>query len=111
LEMERPVGGISHMGQTYIKVKGVCKYRYRAVGKQCKIVDLLLKATRDIAAAKRVVGKAMELTAIRTRSRWARAAPTATIDAINAGRAVPPLVRHSHTSITSSNRITAPSSG
>jgi len=71
----------------------------------------LLKATRDIAAAKRVVGKAMELTAIRTRSRWTRAAPTATIDAINAGRAVPPLVRHSHTSITSSNRISAPSSG
>jgi transposase-like protein len=74
--MERPVGGISHMGQTYIKVKGVCKYRYRAVGKQCKIVDLLLKATRDIAAAKRVVRKAMELTAILTRSRWTRTAPT-----------------------------------
>jgi len=38
-------------------------------------------------------------------------ANNAAIDAINAGRAVPPLVRHSHTSITSSNRITAPSSG
>jgi hypothetical protein len=24
--MERPVGGISHMDQTYIKVKGVCQY-------------------------------------------------------------------------------------
>ena len=76
MEIERRVGGISHMDQTYIKVEGVCKYRYRAVGKQGKIVDLLLKATRDMAAAKRVVGKAMELTAIRTRSRWTRTAPT-----------------------------------
>lgn len=64
------------MDQTYIKVKGVWQYRYRAVDKQGKIVDLLLKAMRDMAAAKRFVVKAMELTAIRTRSRWTRTAPT-----------------------------------
>ena len=60
------------MDETYIKVKGVWKYLYRAVDKQGKTIDFLLTATaakRDIAAAKRF------------------------FDKINAGRAVPITVR------------------
>ncbi|MBD8626568.1 hypothetical protein IFT64_06400 [Oxalobacteraceae sp. CFBP 8753] len=77
------------MDQTYIKVEGVCKYRYLAVGKQGNGAN----GDPDKVAMDK------------------NGTNNAAIDAINAGRAVPPLVRHSHTSITSSNRITAPSSG
>ena len=45
--------------QTYIKVKGVWKYLYRAVDKDGKTVDFLLMAKRDMAAAKRFFDKAM----------------------------------------------------
>ncbi|MEC5218987.1 transposase-like protein, partial [Actimicrobium sp. GrIS 1.19] len=48
------------MDETYIKVKGVWKYLYRAVDKQGKTVDFLLTAKRDMAAAKRLFDKAME---------------------------------------------------
>jgi putative transposase len=44
--------------ETYIKVKGVWKYLYRAVNKHGKTVDFLLTAKRDKAAAKRFFGKA-----------------------------------------------------
>jgi putative transposase len=45
--------------ETYIKVKGVWKYLYRAVDKQGKTVDFLLAAKRDLAAAKSFFEKAM----------------------------------------------------
>jgi transposase-like protein len=48
---KRPVGGSWRMDETYIKVKGVWKYLYRAVDKQGKTVDFLLTAKRDMAAA------------------------------------------------------------
>ena|ERR1700712_1506659 len=48
---ERPVGGSWRMDETYIKVKGVWRYLYRAVDKQGETVDLLLAAKRDMAAA------------------------------------------------------------
>ena len=38
----RPVGGSWRMDETYIKAKGVWKYRYRAVNRQGKTVDFLL---------------------------------------------------------------------
>jgi len=47
------------MDETYIKVKCVWKYLYRAVDKQDKTVDFLLTAKRDMAAAKRFFDKAM----------------------------------------------------
>jgi putative transposase len=47
------------MDETYIKVKGVWKYLYRAVDKQGKSVDFLLTAKRDMAAAKRFFDKAL----------------------------------------------------
>jgi len=52
----RPVSGSWRMDETYIKVKGVWKYLYRAVDKQGKTVDFLLTSKRDMAAAKRPSG-------------------------------------------------------
>ena len=75
------------------KVKGVWKYLYRAVDKEGKTVDFLLTAKRDMVAAKRFFDKmgangdpdkvAMEKSG----------ANKAAIDAINAGRDVPIVVR------------------
>ncbi len=47
------------MDETYIKVKGVWKYLYRAVDKRGTTVDFLLMAKRDMAAAKRFFHQAM----------------------------------------------------
>lgn len=57
---KRPVGGSWRMDETYIKVKGVWKYLYRAVDKEGKTVDFLLTARRDKAAALRFFDKAMK---------------------------------------------------
>ena len=80
----RPVGGSWRMDETYIKVKGVWKYLYRAVDKQGKTVDFLLTAKRDMAAAKRLFDKAMTANGAMDKS----GANKAAIDEINAGRAV-----------------------
>ena len=56
---KHPVDGSWRMDETYIKVKGVWKYLYRAVDKQGKTIDFLLTAKRDMAAAKRFFDKAM----------------------------------------------------
>ena len=48
------------MDETYIKVKGVWKYLYRAVDKQGKTIDFLLTAKRDASAARRFFDKAMQ---------------------------------------------------
>ena len=57
---KRPVGKSWRMDETYIKVKGVWKYLYRAVDKEGKTVDFLLTAKRDKAAAMRFFDKAMQ---------------------------------------------------
>ena len=57
---KRPVGMSWRMDETYIKVKGVWKYLYRAVDKEGKTVDFLLTAKRDQAAAKRFFDKAIQ---------------------------------------------------
>ena len=41
------------MDETYIKIKGVWKYFYRAVDKESKTIDFLLTAKRDKGAAMR----------------------------------------------------------
>ena len=71
-----PVGGSLRMDETYIKVKGIGKYLYRAVDKQGKTVDFLLTAKRDMTAAKRFFDKALEANANPDKVAMARAAPT-----------------------------------
>ena len=61
---KRPVGSSWRMDETYIKVKGVWKYLYRAVDKEGKTVDFLLTARRDKAAALRFFEKAMKASGI-----------------------------------------------
>ena len=56
---KRAVGGSWRVDETYIKVKGTWKYLYRAVDKEGKTVDFLLRAKRDTVAAYRFFLKAM----------------------------------------------------
>ena len=56
---KRPVGGSWRIDETYIKVNGQWKYLYRAVDKEGKTVDFLLRAKRDQAAATVFFKKAM----------------------------------------------------
>jgi putative transposase len=91
---KRPVGGSWRMDETYIKVKGVWKYLYRAVDKQGRTVDFLLTAKRDMATAKRFFDKAMEANGDPNKVAMDNSgANKAAMDAINAGREVPILVR------------------
>ena len=91
---KRPIGGSWRMDETYIKVKGVWKYLYRAVDKHGKTVDFLLTAKRDMAAAKRFFDKAMGANGDPDKVATDKSgANKAAMDAINAGRDVPILVR------------------
>ena len=47
------------MDETYIKVKGVWTYMYRAVDSLGQTIDFLLSVRRDAAAAKRFFRKAL----------------------------------------------------
>ena len=90
---KRPAGTSWRMDETYIKVKGIWKYRYRAVDKQGKTADFLLTAKRDMAAAKRFFDKAMQMNGEPKKIAMDKsAANKAAIDAINAGRGVPIVV-------------------
>ena len=104
------------MDETYIEVNGIWKYLCRAVDKQGKTVDFLLTAKRDMAAAKRFFDKAMGANGDPDKVAMDKGgANKAAIDAINAGRDVPILVRqikylnniveHDHRSI---KRVTRP---
>jgi putative transposase len=91
---KRPVGSRWHMDETYIKVKGVWKYLYRAVDKQGKTVDFLLTAKRDTTAAKRFFDKAIGTNGDPDKVAMDKSgANKAAIDAMNVGRAVPIVVR------------------
>ena len=72
---KHPAGGSWRMDETYIKVKGVRKYLYRAVDKQGKTVDFLLAPKRDKAAAMRFFDKAIQPNGVPAKSLWTRAAP------------------------------------
>ena len=56
---KRPVGSSWRLDETYVKVKGVWKYLYRAVDKTGATVDFLLTAKRDCKAALRFLRKAI----------------------------------------------------
>ncbi|MDQ2822074.1 MAG: IS6 family transposase [Pseudomonadota bacterium] len=91
---KHPVGGSWRMDETYIKVKGVWKYLYRAVDKHGKTIDFLLTAKRDMAAAKRFFDKAMGSNGDPDKVVMDKSgANKAAIDAINVGRDKPILVR------------------
>ena len=91
---KRPVGGSWRMDETYIKVKGVWKYLYRAVDRDGKTIDFLLTAKRDKAAAKRFFDKAMQANGVPEKVTMDKSgANKAAIDEINASRDIPMVVR------------------
>jgi transposase-like protein len=47
--------------ETYVKVNGVWRYVYRAVEQQGQVIDVLLSARRDAAAARRFVTRALRM--------------------------------------------------
>ena len=55
---KRQVGGSWRMDETYVRIRGQCKYLYRAVDKAGNTVDSLLTAKRDRKAALRFLYKA-----------------------------------------------------
>ena len=55
----RPCTGSWRVDETYIKVKGVWTYLYRAVDSLGQTIDFLLSARRNADAAKRFFRKAM----------------------------------------------------
>jgi putative transposase len=82
------------MDETYIKVKGVWKYLYRAVDKQGKTVDFLLTAKRDKAAAMRFFDKAMQTNGVPAKVTMDKSgANKAAIDEIKASSGIPIIVR------------------
>ena len=56
---KRSVGSSWRLDETYVKVKGVWKYLYRAVDKAGATMDFLLTAKRDCKAALRFLRKAI----------------------------------------------------
>lgn len=55
----KPTTGYWHVDETYIRVKGVWTYLYRAVDASGQTVDFLLSAHRDSLSAKRFFEKAL----------------------------------------------------
>jgi transposase-like protein len=55
------------MDETYIKIKGLWKYLYRAVDKNGQTIEFLLTAHRDKKAALRCFKKQFDNTACRTK--------------------------------------------
>jgi transposase-like protein len=88
-----PVGGSWRRDAT-ATLKGVWKYLCRAVDKQGKIVDFLLTAKRDMAAEKHFFDKAMGANGDPEKVAMDKSgANKAAIDAINAARDAPIVVR------------------
>jgi len=82
------------MQETYIKVKGIWKYLYRAVDKEGKTVDFLLTAKRDKAAAMRFFDKAMQANDIPEKVTMDKScANKAAIDEIKVSSEIPIIVR------------------
>lgn len=88
----RVIGGSRRMDETYIK--GVWKYLHRAVDMTGKTVDFLLTAKRDKTAAQRFFDKAMLAHGVPEKVTMDKSgANRAAINAINAGREIPIVVR------------------
>src|ERR1700722_160020 len=82
------------MDETYIKVKGEWRYLYRAVDTPGDDIDYLLRAHRDKAAARRFFEQAMERNGGPAKVTIDKSGSNvAALDAVNAGRRKPILVR------------------
>ena len=91
---KRPVGKSWRMDETYTKVKGQWKYLSRAVDKEGKTVDFLLRARRDKAAARRYFEKAIDQNGEpATITVDKSGANLAALEAINAERETPITIR------------------
>jgi putative transposase len=91
---KRAVGASWRMDETYIKVKGVWKYLYRAVDKEGKTVDFLLTAKRDASAARRFFEKAMRHTDVPdTVTMDKSGANKAALEQLNMEREIPITIR------------------
>ena len=91
---KRQIGTSWRMDETYIKVKGVWKYLYRAVDKEGKTIAFLFTAKRDKAAAMRFFDKAMQTNGIPEKVTMdRRGAIKSAIDEINHAMDVPMLIR------------------
>ena len=109
---KRPVGRSWRMNETYVKVKRVWKYLYRAVDKAGATVDFLLTAKRDREAALRFLRKALcqhgtpeKITIDKS------GANTVAIKSCNAEHKAGIEICRSNISTTSSSRTIAPSNG
>lgn len=93
-QRKRPVGSSWRMDETYIKVAGQWKYLYRAVDKQGRTIDFLLKAKRDTVAAAKFFEKAMKQNGDPQKVTMDKSgASKAAIDGINEGRDIQIEVR------------------
>jgi transposase-like protein len=104
---KRPVGLSWRVDETYIKVAGQWKYLYRAVDRAGATIGFLLRAHRDLAAARRFFERAVELP---RRSPSTRAVPTRRPSGACALAQTSSCASRS-TSTTSSSRTTGPSRG
>ena len=57
----KPINDSMRVDETYIKVKGKCKYLYRAVDSNGNTIDFMLSAKRDRQAAKRFFKKILKV--------------------------------------------------
>lgn len=64
------MGDIWHMDETYLKIKGVCKYLWRAVDQKGQVLDILVQSKRDKAAAKWFFKKVLRATAQAEMVQW-----------------------------------------
>jgi len=88
------VGVSWRIDETYIKVKGIWKYLYRAEDKEGKTVDFLVTAKRDKAAAVRFFDKAIQANDVPEKVTMDKSgANKAAIDEINARGGSPIIVR------------------
>jgi putative transposase len=93
-QRKRPVGSSWRMDETYIKVAGQWKYLYRAVDKQGRTIDFLLRAKRDTVAAAKFFEKAMKQNGDPQKVAMDKSgANKAAIDGINEGRDIQIEVR------------------
>src|ERR1035437_10327513 len=93
-KIKRPVGGSWRMDETYVKVRGQWTYLYRAVDKEGKTIDFLLRANRDKAAATSFFEKAMRQNGDPEKVTMDKSgANKAAIDGINQERDIPIDVR------------------